>query len=228
MHQESTPVNTPDMHGFVMMGRETLFLDHLPMFGMENHRYQFLVQASIPDEAMAAYLRASEENPDTPIILGNLSTDLFTIPQAVVGEVTSFQADLFVGLPEDPETDTPLVHNVTVNLTRIVYVRHYAEQMAFPSSLTYLLFGRGQEAFLSHYQTKAPDFQHIVELAQVPEWLQSTSLEMGVLINFPTVSGATSVTSNPLIDPSYQVQYEGESPLYPITLKKSLFWSEIE
>ena len=228
MPQGLTPENTPDQHGFVMMGRDTLFLDHLPMFSMENHRYQMILQASIPSEAMTAYLQASQANPDQPMILGNLSSDLFTLPQVVTGEVTSFQADIFVGLPENPDTDKPLVHDVTVSITRVVYVRHYSDLFPYPNSLTYVLFGRGREAFLSHYQSNQPDFQHIVELAEVPTWLQPASLEMGILVNFPGMSGGGYPT-NPLTGTSYEVQYYGEMPLqYPITLQKSLFWSSIE
>jgi hypothetical protein len=227
MNQDLTPVNTPDQHGFVMMGRDTLFLDHLPMFHMENHRYQLILQASIPSEAMSAYLKASQENPDQPMILGNLSNDLFTLPQVLTGDVTSFQADIFVGLPENPDTDKPLVHDVTVSITRVVHCHHFAEQFAFPNSLTYVLFGRGGEAFMSHYQSKEPDFQHIVQLAEAPAWLQAASLEMGVLVNFPTMSGG-GYSENPLTGTSYEVQYYGETPQYPIALKNTLFWSAIE
>jgi hypothetical protein len=46
------PADTPDLHGFVMSGLETLFLSHLPMFAMPNHQYQVVLRVTIPAAAM--------------------------------------------------------------------------------------------------------------------------------------------------------------------------------
>jgi hypothetical protein len=45
----------PTKHGFVMMGKERLFLDHLPMFHEEAHRFHAILEVELDDAAMAKY-----------------------------------------------------------------------------------------------------------------------------------------------------------------------------
>lgn len=225
---EQSPENTPDFHGFVMMGTKELFLDHLPMFHMENHRYQVILKASLPPEAMNTYITAREQQPDQAFILGNVESNLFTLPQVALGQIDSFVADIFCGVPQDPTKDIPLIHNVTVKIDRIVHFRHFAEQFDYPNNLTYVLFGEGTEAFISHYLSKAPDFHHIMTLTEVPEWLDHELLEIGSLINFPSIPSGTTISENPLIESTYQVQFQGLAPLYTISIGKSLWFDDEE
>ena len=48
----------PDAHGFVMMGtnRKVIFLEHLPMFHMAEHRFQAILVVTLPEEDMQKYL----------------------------------------------------------------------------------------------------------------------------------------------------------------------------
>ncbi|WHX47235.1 hypothetical protein QNH46_13760 [Paenibacillus woosongensis] len=225
---EQSPENIPDLHGFVMMGTEELFLDHLPMFHMENHRYQVILKASLPPDAMNTYIEASRQNPDKAYILGNVQTNLFTLPQIELGHITSFAADVFCGVPQDPAKDIPLIHNVTVTIERVVHFRHFAENMDYPQSLTYILFGQGKNAYISHYLSIAPDFHHIMELAEAPDWLHPELLEIGSLINFPHILGNTPFAENPLTAPEYQVQFQGQTPLYSIRIGKSIWFDDEE
>lgn len=202
-------LDTPDQHGFIMAGTQTLFLHHLAMFNMEDHRYQLLIQASIPAYAMQQYVadRATQP-PDTPYVLGNLQTDLMTIPQIADGQLRSFSADIFRGAPNDPNTDPPLIHNVQTTIERIVYFRRFDFTFAYPPYLTYILFGAGTEAHLVHYESKQPDFDQVLDLASVPSWLDSEHLSSGVTINF-TALPQQFYKQNPLTLPSYTVQVGG-------------------
>jgi hypothetical protein len=143
--------DTPDQHGFVMAGEQTLFLHHLTMFYMTNHRYQVILRVSIPEAAMQTYVTDRQQQPaGTPYILGNLQTDLMTLPDIANGTVTGFAADIFRGLPQDPNTDTPLVHNVPTAIEQLVHFRHFNANVGYPDQLSYLLFGAGSEAHLAH------------------------------------------------------------------------------
>jgi hypothetical protein len=216
-------INTPDQHGFVMAGMQTLFLCHLPMFFMENHCYQVILEASLPDYAMQKYVSDRKSHPNEVYILGDVETDLMTLPQIKTGEVTSFIGDLFRGMPEDHNKDTPLIHNIRVKIERVVYFRHFDFNVDYPHSLTYVLFGAGTEAHLHHVLTKEPDFNHVLDLAEIPSWLPPQQLAAGVHINFPSLPNHPPYCSNPLTKSSYQVQYQGQAPLYPIKLGTS-YW----
>jgi hypothetical protein len=85
-----------------------------------------------------------------------------------------------------------------------------------PDPLTYVLFGFGDEAHMTNCQTKEPDFDHIVSLAEAPDWLPLHQLESGVHV---TIDGKQDLIpcSNPLPKPSSgdptpecNVRYRGE------------------
>jgi hypothetical protein len=57
---------TPDFHGFIMQGTKTLFLVHLAMFNMANHRYQLVITGDLPPAVMNKYSkRGSISRPKT-------------------------------------------------------------------------------------------------------------------------------------------------------------------
>jgi hypothetical protein len=209
--------DTPDQHGFVMIGTETLFLHHLAMFNMENHRYQLLLQVRLPEDAMRAYVadRATQP-PGTTYILGNLQTDLMTVPQIANGQRIAFSADIFRGLPDDPNTDPPLIHNVATQIERIVIFRRFDYCMEYPPYLTYYLFGAGTSAHLVHWTSQRPDFDHVLDLAQVPAWLDPEHLASGVTINFSSLP-QQFYPQNPLTAPVYNVSFGGIGD-YPIDI----------
>ncbi|MGH2852814.1 MAG: hypothetical protein ACRDLF_01290 [Solirubrobacteraceae bacterium] len=217
--------NTPDQHGFVMAGLQTVFLDHLAMFAMQNHMYQAILEVSLPPYAMSAYVADRRANPGQVYILGNSQSDLFTMPQVQTRQVAAFAADVFRGVPQEPNTDTPLIHNVTVTIDRVVYFRHFDYTDAYPPYLAYVLYGAGTEAHLSHRMTKEPDFQQVVDLAELPAWLPPLQLRSPVAIDFPALpyTGKTPC-ANPLAAPAYEVLYAGQPQRYPVRIGTSFYF----
>ncbi len=87
--------NEPDQHAFVMLGTSTLMLCHLTMFHMEEHMYQFVVEARLPDDAMEHYRKLRQSKPLDTFFLGNSPQDLMTVPQLQGRSRTSFIGDIF-------------------------------------------------------------------------------------------------------------------------------------
>lgn len=219
--------NTPDIHGFVMMGNDHLFLEHVPMFNMENHEYQCILRASISSDAMKLVNNQREKNPNTPLLVANLNTDLYILPEVASGIRTSFEGEILIWETDDPEKNPRLIPQVTVTIEHVVHYRHFALQISQPSSLSYLMFGKGDEVFLSHYMNKPPEFMHLLQLTEKPSWISSLQAEASILINFPTIAGEISNEKNPLTKFTYEVQYEGKSSLYPITIQNNIWWNKI-
>lgn len=218
-------INSPDQHGFVMAGTETLFLCHLAMFPMQAHMYQVILEVRLPEYAMNQYVIDRKQHWHEAYILGNVEYDLMTLVQIQNGQLKSFIADIFRGMPEDPNKDTPLIHNVRVTIERIVYFRHFDYNMDYPNSLTYVLFGSGNEAHMTHYMTKEPDFNQVLDLAEAPNWLPPGQLEAGIQVNIPSLNGHTMFCSNPLTKTSYEVQFYGQEPLHTINVGSSYWFS---
>jgi hypothetical protein len=232
--------NDGEQHAFAMLGLKTLFLCHLTMFRMEDHMYQLVVRAKLPDYAMQQYVAERKKAPQEIVFfLGNSAQDLMTVPELQTGARSRFLADIFRDIP-GPGPDgqyqpawpwkdvTPVIKGVPVTVERIVYFRHFDYNLSLPRDLSYVLFGSGDEAHITHYQVSEPDFDHVVSLAKAPDWLPPMQLEAGVPITILGVpnnskdgcgpAGHKIYCSNPLTKESYPVSYAGYScvgyPLY--------------
>ena len=227
-------VNQPAQHAFVMAGAKTIFLCHLTMLKkLLEHMYQVVLRVRLPYFAMQEYLADRERHQGETYFLGNVADDLMTNPDLNTGARVSFIGNIWRGIPDKPvysewpwKDVDPIIANVPVTVERVVYYRHFDHNFQFPKSLTYVLFGSGQEAHLYHYQTTEPDFDQVVTLKEAPTWLSGRLLEAGVNINMPTLSSRPVRCSNPLTEFTYQVHYCGlEMEQYEIKIDRSLWFS---
>jgi hypothetical protein len=139
-------IDEPGQHGMFMLGSETLFLCHMPMFTAEKHMYQVILRASLPPAIMQQYQALRQNYPNKPYNLQN--TNEFTLPQIKTGEVGSYPATIYDGYSgEDPGpplfgTDT---NPVTVTIEDVVRYRHFHFGIVHPSEMTKrrVALGRG-------------------------------------------------------------------------------------
>ena len=159
------------IHNMLVVGTETIYLYHLPMFSFKGfdspHRYQVILEASLTKEG-GVRIRGIEYRSDRQ---GTLNVRMYTFsPQKFVlpelnlstGPRRAFKGTLFRGHLE--RGGTVLSKNVTVNVKRVVYFQEFDPKAARPLQLEYLLFGRSQELFLAHRLAKPPDFDQIVSV----------------------------------------------------------------
>jgi hypothetical protein len=233
-----TIANTPTQHAFVTLGTKTLFLCHLTMYGpdseMEPHMYQVILEAALPDWAEETYRSHRHRHPKETYFLGNSPRDLLTMPELNSRARTWFMADIFRGIPQQNEyTAWPwkgqkaAIANVRAEIKRIVHYRLFAPNTNYPETLTYLLFGAGDEAHMTNWQTKEPDFDHVLSLNTVPEWAAERELEAGIVIDFSDIprkpaSGKVHCT-NPLPPGMNNVRYRGIPPLRSIDIGQT-YW----
>ena len=222
----------PTQHAFIMMGRQTLFISHLTMYGMEEHNFQIVLQARLPSEAMRQYCEDRKAHVNNTYFLGNSPSDLFTVPDMSSGLRTSFVADIFRGMPQLKKYEswpwadqTPVIRGVPLEIERVVYFRHLSMTFEAPTTITYMLFGAGNEAHMTNYQTKIPDFDQVISLAEAPSWLTSTQLRSGVHVSSNAQRTANTIpcadplpTSNETTSADYMVKYRGTEPDRPIKL----------
>ena len=243
-------VNTPSMHGFVILGREHLFLCHLTMFAMENHCYQLVLRVDFPPK-IHAMIR--ERPHGKTYFLSNDPLDQWTLPELKIRRRREFLADIWDGIPEPGENGKykgfpwrdndynpigdRIESNVPVSIVDVVYYRHFDFGFSAPRELTYFLFGEGNEAHMTNYQTAEisdqgyphiePDFDHVATLAHAPAWLPQAQLQAGVHISINGNHTRPPRCQNPLpLDEKIEVEYQGRPDKhYPITVKESLWCS---
>lgn len=260
--------NDPCQHAFVLMGRETLFGVHMTQYHCDKHRYQVVLRLTLPDDAREEYLRMRDEHPDATFVFCNGETpaEKFSIPALGAGKTEwdkvkgRMRGNIFFGfrppktVPPPPNwfpwnlQDTiPMIADVTVTVERIVLYRPFSLQDIAPRKATYLIFGVGNEAFMTNIQTgrlltgpdEVPlyglDVDHIMALNAAPDWLDKDMLEAGTVVTLPAIDRYREVGGEvelcihaaPPFDEGDQIAclYRGLQPPRALTAGPTYFWS---
>ena len=162
-----------------MLGTEKLYLCHLPMYHVPAHSFQTILEAEIEKPEMEKYLRIKKENPDTPIIVFNES-------EMVLEELahsSSFVGPIhFANINGDADGD-PL-GQTKVNIKKILLSNKLNENSPdYPKHLEYYMFGTNSDWHLSHFLSKAPNFEQELDISildNLPNSEESTNIKISV------------------------------------------------
>ncbi|MGR4877912.1 hypothetical protein ACIPUC_00485 [Streptomyces sp. LARHCF249] len=187
-------------HGMVVVGEETIYLSHLPMF-MPPHDFQVLLEVTLHNGSGNAQELYAEDRRTTGTDLYTLNPEAFRLSDLVTPEgqprITSFNGTLFRGHFERDGVE--LIDPVQVEVRRVVHFRQLDAHASRPPALTYLAFGKGSELFLAHLVTAPPDFDHLLAIGNVRS-VSGTSLTDEVLGKGPrlAIPGRTDSPQNRL------------------------------
>ncbi len=184
--------DAPNVHNMLIVGRETAFLSHLPMFTAPDfvspHRYQAILEASFTKagaDPQAVYAADRKKHPATKIY--TLNPDRFVLPNLLPAggspPVSSFGAKIFRGHLEKPGNRV-IADRVNVNVKRVIHFREFDPMAASPERLEYILFGKGREAFLAHFITRPPDFDQVLSVSVDGHAFTDEELGRGLRVTF--------------------------------------------
>ena len=194
------PEDHPATHNMLVVGQDTIFLSHLPMFQRLNanqtaftspHRYQVILQAELARGGKSVddlYTRDRRRNPEVKMY--TLSPEDFILPQLFTPDaqrpmLNAFTATVFRGHLERGGQAINQLDNIDVNIKKVVYAQMFDPANDKPDKLTYILFGAGQELFLAHRIAKPPDFDQVLSIKAEGHQLTAEELNRGVEIVFP-------------------------------------------
>ncbi|RIB26875.1 pyridoxal phosphate-dependent transferase [Gigaspora rosea] len=221
----------PDFHAFVMQGVEKLYLTHLPMFQMENHRQQVIVTADLPENIMHQYRNARRENPSHVYFLGN--QDKMKLDD-IARNGSSFKGVIYRDF--DPNTGIPIewIKDFQVTNVQVLKKRHLATKFQdanYPKDhMPFYIYGTEQELHIDHMLLKSPSIQlsaDCVELILTSGELTSAQRENGVIVHFTEVREAT-MQSFPEIKPYPQTETAHEKSFYEHNDEISYFFFQHE
>jgi hypothetical protein len=186
------PDDEPTQHNMLIVGREAVFLSHLPMFTAPDfvspHRYQVILEAAFTKtgaDPQAVYAEDRRRNPAVKIY--TLNPDDFVLPHlhAAGGpaRLGSFGARIFRGHLEKPGNRV-IAEGVTVGVKRVVHFREFDPAAASPAKLEYILFGKGGEVFLAHFITRPPDFDQVLSVGVAGRSFTDEELGRGMRVTF--------------------------------------------
>ena len=197
VHGAAAPKEGPAVHNWMLVGSQTAFLSHLPMFEQLNpegtdyvtpHRFQVILQAAFAvggHDASSLYFADRAKNPDVKMFTVKPAKP-FVLPQVSAPPVlTSFQGTVFRGHLERGGKPVSGLEKVGVNIQSVVHFHKFDPKVASPKSLEYLLFGNGTELFLAHSIVKPPDFDQIISIKLSGLTLSPSDLQTAMRLSIP-------------------------------------------
>lgn len=169
----------PSVHGMAIVGEETIYLSHLPMFH-SPHDYQAIFEAELDDSAKAVFLASKEASAET---VYTIAPEAFVLPEMAVNP-RPFQAELFRG---HFERGGEKIAQATVTIRRVVYFRKFDPHQPKSAAATFFLFGKGKEKFLAHEISARPDFDQLLAVDMPGE--EGQLFTAAGLTNEPVPSG---------------------------------------
>ena len=143
-----------------MQGTDKLHLVHLPMFYMENHRYQLIITGDLPEDVAKIYIEAKADTPEKFLVLGNVDDHTLFGEDPLIKEGGSFKAVMFRGLP-GPGVE-PLAENFTLSNIKIVVkesISSNALSATYPTQMPFYLYGTPEQQHIDHFLHSAPNIQ---------------------------------------------------------------------
>jgi hypothetical protein len=189
----------PNTHNMLVVGEQTVFLSHLPMFDGLNrdqtayvspHRYQVILEATFTDRGKSVqnlYTSDRKLHPGTkmytlspePLVLSRLFT-----PDPQHPSLTSFKATVFRGHLERGGQVIRGLKNIDVNVKNVILAREFDPAETKSDKLEYLLFGKGKDLFLAHRISKPPDFDQVLSIKIDDPQLSADQLSRGLTVTF--------------------------------------------
>jgi hypothetical protein len=173
---------TPDIHGFVMQGLDQIYLVHIPMFNMANHRWQLIITADFPTDVYNYYKELRRENPGVVYTVANMEPDVLE-NMLKPGAKTEYRLDK--GIPA--EGTKPLRKNIKLSNIRVVVkesMSYAALDRGYADKMPFYLYGNQTEAHLDHVLKTSPNAQISAERvqAELSPKLSDEELNNGVVV----------------------------------------------
>lgn len=210
----------PGTHGMLLFGEKTIYLSHLPMFSMNIHRYQVILEVTLTKaggDAQAAYVKDRRQHPGTRIY--TFEPETFVLPELDPKnpQRTSFAGTIFRGHFE--RGGRAINENVVAKVTRVIHFRRFDSQATGLPQLEYFVFGKDQDLFLAHLITRPPDFDQVMSVSQIDRKFTNEELSAGAPIIFPGKSNTPGQRIKPATQVIGQVKQAGAGAAKMVKLR---------
>lgn len=150
-------MDPPSTHGMAVIGRQKIYLSHLPMFH-SPHDYQVILEVTLDASAQTKYQDFRSSSPDG---LVTMVPETFVLPE-MVAHPHPFKAAFYKGHFE--RGGTTFIDEAVVTITKVIYFKKFSPTDTKPTSAHDIVFGNSAEQFLAHEITAKPDFDHLVRV----------------------------------------------------------------
>lgn len=187
-HDQQEPQEPQEpAHNMMVVGEESVYLSHLPMF-MTPHNFQVILEATLTSQGKSVqhlYTEDRKRNPEIKMYtLSPSPKDPFKLPTLFTPRPparSSFKGTVLRGHLERGGEEIDGLADVDVNVKRVIYAEKLTRDSFKPEQLTYILFGSPQELFLAHVIGRPPDFDQILRV-RIDRDFTDEELKLGVRV----------------------------------------------
>lgn len=175
-------------HNQMMVGEQTIYLSHLPMFDRRTpeHQFQVILEVTLsrPSNAQATYSNDRRSHPNVrmytmePVPFEMVELD----PQHPTR--TELTGTIWRGHLERPGRRA-IINDATAKVENTIYYHHLDPDTEPLDQLEYLLFGKAPDLFLAHVITRPPDFDQILGVTISGFGPAAEDLARGIRIQIP-------------------------------------------
>ena len=192
-------------HGFLMLGTKNLYLCHLPMYNMAAHSFQTILEAEINEPEMENYLRIKKEHPTKPLVVFTKSP---MILEKLVNSDSFFGPIHFANESGDPDGNP--ISETRINIKKVLLFNKLNKTSPdYPENLEYYLFGTNFDWHLSHFLSKAPNFEQELDISILDKLPDSKESKI-IKISIPSVNETSKqhIKADPLTQNDYNIETE--------------------
>jgi len=185
-------------HGMLVVGLDTIFFYHLPMF-MSPHDYQVVLEGTLSQQGsdpQGAYKADRQAHAQTRVY--TFAPVPFVLPEVFppAFKRKRIHGDLVRGHfekpPEVPAQPVQIGSDVDINIANVVFVQKLLPLPPPLDRLEYLLFGKGNELFLAHLITKKGDFDQVLSVEIKGHQFVDDDLRRGIRVQIDGKANAAS------------------------------------
>lgn len=186
------------VHGMLVVGSETVFLSHLPMFGDPAHGVQAILEATFSDGGNDPQSVYADDRARTGTRMYTLQPERFVLSDLVSPDGSqppprrSFRATVHRGHFERNNPPTPILREIEVEVTDVIYFQGLDPDAPGLPRLEYLLFGKGDEMFVAHVISRPPDFDQVLSVEVAGHEFTDDELRRGVRTVVPDRANSMS------------------------------------
>lgn len=211
------------VHNQMMVGEQTIYLSHLPMFMFDpqhhEHNFQVILEVTLsgPGNAQATFADDRRNNPRERMY--TMSPAAFEMIELDPQQPRRAQltGDIFRGHLE--RGGQRIIRDATAEVMNIVYFHEFDPNAQPLDQLEYLLFGREPELFLAHVITRPPDFDQIIGVTIGDATLTADDLRQGIRIKIPGRANTPQARIKAGERVSGQAQLPGAEAVSPLELQ---------
>ena len=146
----------PATHGMLLVGSQTIYASHLPMFHTP-HDYQIILKLKFDTKGNQKYVEDRKIHPEE--LVYTIEPEEFVLPE-MVNYTKKFKGKVYRGHFE--RKGIMIAEDVTVIIDQVIYFRQFRDDERRPLHLKYILFGNNKEQFLAHLISTSPDFDEVI------------------------------------------------------------------